>query len=46
MKFVALFLIVSGLWMAFEIYRAPMMDDNGRITKPGRKISDLWKKKK
>mgnify|MGYP006933444771 CR=1 FL=1 len=46
MKFFALFLIVSGLWMAFEIYRAPMMDDGGRVIKPGRKISDLWKKKK
>ena len=46
MKFFALFLIVSGLWMAFEIYRAPMMDDQGNIIKPGKKISDLWKKRK
>ena len=34
------------LWMVFEMWRAPMMDDNGRITKEGRKISDLFKKKK
>jgi hypothetical protein len=39
-------LIVVGLWTAFEIYRAPMMDDNGRITKPGKKLSDLWRKRK
>ncbi len=45
MKFFALFLIVSGLWMAFEIYRAPMMDENGRVIKPGKKLKDLWRKR-
>jgi hypothetical protein len=40
-------LIVVGLWMAFEIYRAPMMDEKtGRIIKPGKKLSDLWRKRK
>lgn len=39
-------LIVTGLWMGFEIYRAPMMDENGRVIKPGKKFSDLWKRKK
>jgi hypothetical protein len=34
------------LWMAYEMYTAPEMDDNGRITKPGKKISDLWRKRK
>jgi hypothetical protein len=33
------------LWIAFEMYRAPEMDDNGRIIKPGKKISDLWRKR-
>jgi hypothetical protein len=28
------------------MYTAPHMDDNGRITKPGNKLSDLFKKKK
>ena len=46
MKFVALFMIMSGLWIAFEIYRAPMVDNNGRITKPGKKLSDLWRKRR
>ena len=46
MKFVALFMIISGLWIAFEIYRAPMVDNNGRITKPGKKLSDLWRKRR
>ena len=33
------------LWIAYEMYTAPMMDDDGRITKPGNKLSDLFKKK-
>jgi hypothetical protein len=44
MKF-GILLVLVGLWMAFEIYRAPMMDENGRIIKPGKKISDLWRKR-
>jgi hypothetical protein len=46
MKFVGLFMVISGLWVAFEMYRAPMMDENGRITKSGKKLSDLWRKRK
>jgi hypothetical protein len=45
MKFFALFLIISGFWMAFEIYRAPMMDESGRVIKPGKKLRDLWRKR-
>lgn len=45
MKF-GILLVLVGLWMAFEIYRAPMMDENGRIIKPGKKLSDLWRKRR
>jgi hypothetical protein len=38
-------IIGSTIWVAFEMYRAPMMDDNGKITKPGRKLTDLWRKR-
>jgi hypothetical protein len=38
-------MIASGLFIAYEMWRAPMMDDNGRITKEGNKLSDLFKKK-
>ena len=38
--------IASGLYIAFEMWRAPMMDDNGKIIKEGKKLSDLFKKKK
>jgi hypothetical protein len=46
MKILGLTLVVVGLWTAYEIYRAPMMDENGRITKPGKKLSDLWRKRR
>jgi hypothetical protein len=39
-------MIASGLFIAYEMWRAPMMDDNGKITKEGNKLSDLFKKKK
>jgi hypothetical protein len=40
-------LVVTGLWIGFEIYRAPMMDENtGKIIKPGKKFSDLWRKRR
>ena len=45
-QYIAIGMIGTGLWMAYEIYRAPMMDDNGKITKEGNKFSDLFKKKK
>ena len=38
-------MIASGLFIAYEMWRAPMMDENGRITKEGNKLSDLFKKK-
>lgn len=45
MAYVILFMVINGLWIAFEMYRAPMMDENGKITKPGKKLSDLWRKR-
>jgi hypothetical protein len=38
-------MIGTGFWMAYEIYTAPMMDENGNIIKEGKKLSDLFKKK-
>lgn len=38
-------MMISSFWIAYEIYRAPMMDENGKVTKPGKKLSDLFKKK-
>jgi hypothetical protein len=39
-------IVGSALWIGFEMYRAPMMDDNGKITKPGKKLKDLWQKRR
>jgi hypothetical protein len=39
-------IIGTTLWMVFEMYTAPMMDDDGRITKQGNKLSDLFKRKR
>jgi len=44
-QYIAIGMIGIGLWMAYEIYRAPMMDDNGNILKDGNKLSDFFKKK-
>jgi hypothetical protein len=39
-------IVGTTLWMVYEMYTSPMMDDDGRITKPGNKLSDLFKKKR
>jgi hypothetical protein len=46
MQYFIIGIIGATLWMAFEMWRAPMMDENGNITKPGKKISDLWRKRR
>jgi hypothetical protein len=36
-----------GFWLAFEIWRAPEIDErNGRVIKPGKNLKDLFKRKK
>ena len=45
-EIIGIFLISSGLLMAYLMYCAPEMDQQGRITKPGKKFSNLFKKKK
>lgn len=46
MKYLILIVIVAMSWVAYEIWRAPMMDESGRILKPGKKLKDLWRRKK
>ncbi len=50
MKYFGLILLITSIWMAYEVWRAPLMEetDDGRlITKrPTRKLSDLWRKQK
>ena len=39
-------IIGTFLWMVYEFYRAPMMDENGNVIKEGKKLKDLFKKTK
>ena len=39
-------IVGTTLWMVYEMYTAPMMDDDGRVTKQGNKLSDLFKRKR
>ena len=44
---IGLCMIASGFYIAFEMWRAPTMDEQtGRIIKEGKKLSDLFKKNK
>ena len=37
--------LIIGLWMAFEIWRAPMVDQNENIIIPTKQLKDLFKHK-
>lgn len=43
-------LVVSSVWIAYEVWRAPMMEETEdgelRTIRPTKKLSDLFKKKK
>ena len=46
-QIIGLCMIASGVFIAYHMWTAPMMDERtGRIIKEGRKLSDLFKKKK
>jgi hypothetical protein len=45
-EIIGLLMILSSLYIAYLMYTAPEMDDEGRIIKPGKKISDLWRKRR
>ena len=36
-------LIIIWIWVMYEMWRAPMMDDNGNIIKPTKTLKDLFK---
>ena len=45
MSYFIIGIVGTFFWMVYEFYRAPMMDENGRVTKEGKKLRDLFKKK-
>jgi hypothetical protein len=36
-------IIISFITIAYCMYTAPFMDEKGRVTKPGKKLTDLFK---
>jgi di/tricarboxylate transporter len=49
MFYIGIIFIITSLWIAYEIWRAPLMEeteDGKLITKrPTKKLSDLWRKR-
>ena len=46
MEYFAIGIIGTGLWMAFEIWRAPLVDKNENIIVPAKTLKSLFKSKK
>lgn len=48
MKYVVLIIITVGIWIGYEIWRAPLMEEtqDGKLKtkRPTKKLSDLWRK--
>ena len=47
LKFYLFGMLFSAIWIAYEMYTAPTgeeTEDGLKITKPGKKLSDLWRK--
>jgi hypothetical protein len=48
MKILALLFIIISIWIAYEIWRAPLMEEteDGKLKtkRPTKKLSDLWRK--
>jgi hypothetical protein len=40
----AIGLIVSALWLAFEVWKAPVYDEDMRLIQREKNLSDLFKK--
>ena len=39
-------MILSGLFIAYHMYIAPEVNENGKVIKPGKKLIDLFKRKR
>jgi hypothetical protein len=40
-------LIIIFIWLAYELWRAPLIEEyTGKVIRPTKKLSDLFKKKK
>jgi hypothetical protein len=50
MKILGVLFIMIFLWITYEIWRAPLLEEtengNYRTKRPTKKLSDLWRKQK
>jgi hypothetical protein len=45
MIYLAIFAFMSALWITFDIWRAPLVDQNDNIIQPQKTLKDLFNKK-
>jgi hypothetical protein len=45
MIYLAIFAFMSALWITFDIWRAPLVDQNDNIIQPRKTLKDLFKNK-
>jgi hypothetical protein len=46
MEYILIGLVGTAIWLTYEYWRAPMMDERtGRIIKPAKTFKDLFKRK-
>ena len=45
MEYFAIGIIGTALWLTYEIWRAPLVDQNHKIIIPTKQLKDLFKRK-
>lgn len=43
---ILVFLVTSILWLAYEVWRAPLLDDNYKVIRPTKTLKSLFRIKK
>ncbi len=43
MKYLALLFLVFFVWIVYELWRAPLVDDDGNVIEPTKRLRDLFK---
>ena len=43
MKYLLIVSVLTLSWIAYELWCAPHVDQNGKVTKPTKKLKDLFK---
>jgi hypothetical protein len=43
MKYLLILSLLFIVWIMYELWRAPQIDQNGNVIKPAKKLTDLFK---